>query len=203
VTIVLVAALLALLLSLLFNAKQFLSKLDLVQRRDELLVQFKVGRSGRIQEATEKQLRDFDNALQAYNLAAPNAQDLEAVSTRELVQDLRLLSTITDYARAAGWAHAFSVVSGIRVRFIVNRFVMARLPSAAEPVTQQVDQLLKLLHAWATLCGFYDDFTQPLAFTLRGEAAQTTWPDLPAAESVAKETQDVAQALLRRLGTAP
>jgi hypothetical protein len=204
VTIVVIAALLLLLLvSLATNAKQFFAKLDLSKQHDDLLMRLKCGRSGRIQEVTEMQLRDFHSTLQAYNVARPNAQDIEAVALREMVQDLRVLATITNYAQEGAWGHAFAVVIGIRVRLVVSQFVFEHVPSGSEPVRRGIEHLLVLLRAWAALAAFYDDFTQPRAFKAPGELAVKNWPDLPAAEAVARETRDAARALLALVEKAP
>ena len=62
-TVLVIAALLAVGLSLVVNARQFLANLELVKHRDELLQRLTGGTNGSIQEITERQSRDFDAAL--------------------------------------------------------------------------------------------------------------------------------------------
>lgn len=187
---------LALVASLVINARQFFQLKDLEGAIQELQSRL-VGPGGKIGDAVESCIRNFTSELDSYRGALGDQRALDAIARRHLGEDLPVLSRIGAYAESAGWPHALVVLAGIRLRMVIGKLVLSQSPDAPLALVAGMEQLLGRLRSFSGLQGMYYDFYQGHLMAVKPpREEERKWPDQQLAEMTAADTETEAKQLL-------
>lgn len=187
---------LALIVSLVINARQFFQLKDLEGVIQELQSRL-VGPGGKIGDAVEGCIRNFTSELDYYRGGLGDQRALDAIALRNLGEDLPVLLKIGGYAESAGWPHAMVVLAGIRLRMIIGKLVLAQSPDVPPAVVAGMEQLLGRLRSFSGLQGMYYDFYQGHLMAVKPpREEERKWPDEQLAEMTAADTESEAKQVL-------
>jgi hypothetical protein len=197
--VIFAAALIALALSLVLNFKLATSERKYRKERDFYQERLE-GTCDLITNALHQQVEALDEELRSYRPAFARRPDIQASALERLVEDLRTLSTIADYAAVTEWWRVFWLLAGIRVRVIVARVVLSDSPALSDEARAGADVILKHLKVFAVLTGFYLRFKRYRRADGRRPWGTESWVERPIAESTAAEIQLEARRLLDLVG---